>query len=121
MRVIIIPIGIALLALAGCVVAPVRGGGVDTESSAASMARPVVSARDTAPPLAVVATAQPVQSKMGVFTHYVTKVADAENCNPQIPVTLTATGPGFETYSVLCPRGSTLAVQCDFGNCRLLK
>ena len=121
MRVVTIPICLALLTLAGCVVSPMRGGGVDTESSATSMARPVLTPRDTAPPVVVQATAQPVQAKMGVFTYYVTQVADAENCNPQRPVTLTATGPGFETYSVLCPRGDTLAVQCDFGNCRLLK
>ena len=71
-----------------------------------------------AEPSPYAAAIHPVQSEMGVFTFYVTEVANAENCNPQMPVTLTATGPGYETYSVLCLRGDRLAVQCDFGNCR---
>jgi hypothetical protein len=32
--------------------------------------------------------------------------------------TLVDKGPGYERHSIPCSNGQTLAVRCEFGNCR---
>lgn len=42
-------------------------------------------------------------------------------CHAQPVATLTAKGPGFESYTVPCSNGDALALRCEFGNCRVLR
>jgi hypothetical protein len=63
----------------------------------------------------------PAAPKMGKFTYEVEQFAKSERCSNDPKVMLTATGPGFENYSVPCADGDALAVRCEMGNCRALK
>lgn len=68
------------------------------------------------------ATAEPPATiARGQYEYVVEKIAKSESCPPQKIVSLTAKGPGFEAYTVSCPDGESLAVRCDFGNCRALR
>jgi hypothetical protein len=50
----------------------------------------------------------PKPTPRGQHEIHVEKLAASENCAPQKPVSLTASGPGFETYIVFVPeRGGT--------------
>lgn len=59
--------------------------------------------------------------KAGKFTYEAEQLAKTERCSHAPTVTLTATGPGFENYSIPCSNGDALAVRCEMGNCRALK
>jgi len=59
--------------------------------------------------------------KLGHFTFEVEQLARREQCATSPTVTLTASGPGFEQYSVPCTNGDALAVRCELSNCRALK
>jgi hypothetical protein len=63
----------------------------------------------------------PPPAKIGKFTFEAEHFAKAERCSSAPAVTLTATGPGFENYSVPCADGDALAVRCEMGNCRALR
>ncbi len=63
----------------------------------------------------------PRTEKGGVFELGAQKAALSENCPTNQPTKLTDSGPGFESYSVGCTNDETVAVRCDFGNCRVLK
>lgn len=63
----------------------------------------------------------PPPPKPGKFTFEVEQLAKSQQCSRSPFVTLTASGSGFENYSVPCADGDALAVRCDFGNCRVLK
>lgn len=69
------------------------------------------------------ATAPQVSSKgqPGQYSFEAEKVARAEQCSAAPVASMTAKGPGFESYNVLCSNGDALAVRCDLGNCRALK
>jgi hypothetical protein len=64
---------------------------------------------------------EPLPSKTGRFSFEVEQVAKRSQCSSMPIATLTASGPGFENYSVRCVNGDALAVRCDFGNCRALQ
>jgi hypothetical protein len=64
---------------------------------------------------------EPPLPKLGRFSFEVEQVAKRSQCSSTPIATLTATGPGFENYSVRCANGDALAVRCDFGNCRALQ
>jgi hypothetical protein len=68
-----------------------------------------------------VSSPPPPREKIGQFSVNAEKTAASANCTSQKPATLTASGPGYETFMVACPDGESLAVRCDFGNCRALK
>lgn len=113
--------------------------GTQNPSSTASMAgtAPLPSAASTitTPPTQAAPTIQPstitrptrtaiepaVAAKRGQYEYNVEKIAASQNCAPEKPVSVTATGPGYESYTVSCPNGESLAVRCDFGTCRALK
>lgn len=58
--------------------------------------------------------------RTGVDTYNVEMLAKAGRCKLQPRAELTAKGPGYETYNVPCDNGSTWAVRCEFGKCRVL-
>jgi hypothetical protein len=60
-------------------------------------------------------------SQPGQYSFEAEKVARAEQCSTAPVASLTAKGPGFESYTIPCSNGDALAVRCDFGNCRTLK
>jgi len=94
-----------------------------------------LSAAETAPlPAAPVAASpslrpQPVRSqssaptprKTGKDTYQAELLAKNQSCAVQPQATLSAQGGGFETYSVPCSNGDTIAIRCEFGNCRVLQ
>ncbi|WP_353506134.1 hypothetical protein [Variovorax jilinensis] len=48
------------------------------------------------------------------------KLAKNRGCAAQPLASLTAKGPGFETYSAPCSDGRAIAIRCEVGNCRVL-
>lgn len=60
-------------------------------------------------------------SPSGKDTLQAQALARNRSCAAQPLATLTASGPGFETYSVPCSNGDALAIRCEFGNCRVLQ
>jgi hypothetical protein len=56
----------------------------------------------------------------GVDTYNAEKLAKNRACAAQPLASLTAKGPGFETYSVPCSNGNSIAIRCEFGKCRVL-
>jgi hypothetical protein len=63
----------------------------------------------------------PLPPKSGRFSFGAEQVAKQSECSRTPIATLTASGPGFENYSVRCANGDALSVRCDFGNCRALR
>jgi hypothetical protein len=47
--------------------------------------------------------------------------AKSQSCAATPVATLTAVGPGSETYVIPCVSGESLIARCEFGNCRALK
>lgn len=60
-------------------------------------------------------------ASMGKFEIEVEQLAKSVQCHTTPTATLSASGPGFETYSVPCSNGDALTVRCESGNCRALK
>lgn len=56
--------------------------------------------------------------RTGVDTYNAEKFAKARSCAAVPIASLVDKGPGFERYSVPCNGGMTMAVRCEFGNCR---
>lgn len=42
-------------------------------------------------------------------------------CGSRTTATLSASGPGFETYTATCTGGDVMVLRCEMGNCRALK
>jgi hypothetical protein len=57
----------------------------------------------------------------GTDTYNAEKLAKAQSCTEAPKANLSAKGAGFETYSVPCINGDTIAIRCEFGNCRVLQ
>ncbi|WP_157615519.1 hypothetical protein [Rhizobacter sp. Root404] len=49
------------------------------------------------------------------------RLPETRACASPPKLTLTAKGGGYETYSVPCANGDSLAIRCEFGNCRVLR
>jgi len=49
------------------------------------------------------------------------RLAKDRACNPEPQATLVAKGPGYESYAVACTNGDSLAIRCEYGNCRALR
>lgn len=56
---------------------------------------------------------------VGEDSRAVEKMALAQACSPQPIANRTATGPGYDAYTVACSNGSKLTVRCEFGTCRI--
>ncbi len=56
--------------------------------------------------------------RTGVDTYNAEKLAKARSCAVMPLATLVDKGPGFERYTLACNGGQTMAVRCEFGNCR---
>lgn len=56
--------------------------------------------------------------RTGVDTYNAEKLAKANSCAALPLASLVDKGPGFERYTLACNGGRTMAVRCEFGNCR---
>ncbi|WP_077000110.1 hypothetical protein [Variovorax sp. KK3] len=54
----------------------------------------------------------------GRDTYTAEQFAKSRSCAAVPMANLVDKGPGFERYSVACSNGQSLAVRCEFGNCR---
>ena len=72
-------------------------------------------------PQAVPAAYMPASRPTGRDTYNAEKLAKSRACAPQPLASLSAKGPGFESYNVPCSNGRTIAIRCEFGNCRVLQ
>ncbi len=63
----------------------------------------------------------PASRPTGRDTYNAEKLAKNRACAAQPLASLSAKGPGFETYSVPCSDGHSIAIRCEFGNCRVLQ
>lgn len=66
----------------------------------------------------------PVQAAIlptGTDTYNAERLAKEQSCAALPRAALSAKGAGFETYSVACANGDTIAIRCEFGNCRVLR
>lgn len=96
---------------------------------AAPLAAPAPAANPGQPlpaPAAVLAqVVQPapesLSGEIGQYSYQSEHLAKAQSCAAQPHAILNAKGPGFESYSVSCDNGDSLAMRCDFGQCRILK
>lgn len=86
-----------------------------TSAATLVVAPPAVPA---AKPAAIVATAGVV---VGQDSFSAERLARHEACHAQPVAKLSAKGPGFETYSVVCSNADALMIRCEFGNCRVLR
>lgn len=78
----------------------------------------------SAAPLPVTPVAAPAglpAEQIGQYSYQSEHLARAQSCSAAPHATLNAKGPGFESYSVSCDNGDSLAMRCDFGQCRILK
>ena len=74
-----------------------------------------------APSQAVPVARMPAPRPTGRDTYHAEKLAKNRACAAQPLASLSAKGPGFETYSVPCSSGHSIAIRCEFGNCRVLQ
>jgi hypothetical protein len=70
---------------------------------------------------AVPVARMPAPRPTGRDTYNAEKLAKNRACAAQPLASLSAKGPGFETYSVPCSNGLSIAIRCEFGNCRVLQ
>ena len=73
--------------------------------------------QNQAVPAAYTAASRPT----GRDTYNAEKLAKSRACAPQPLASLSAKGPGFESYSVPCSNGRSIAIRCEFGNCKVLQ
>lgn len=57
---------------------------------------------------------------IGTDTYNAERLAKQSSCALAPVATLVGKGPGYENHRVACDGGRTLAVRCEFGNCRLV-
>ena len=84
--------------------------------------KPAVSlpAANTAPAVQVASTSELPVDQVGQYSYQSEHLARAQACSTAPRAVLNAKGPGFESYSVSCDNGDSLAMRCDFGQCRVL-
>lgn len=70
---------------------------------------------------ATVAAATPAQKPSGQERFQVSKLAQEMACHASPDPVMTASGTGFESYTVPCSNGDALSIRCDLSNCRALK
>jgi len=63
-------------------------------------------------------TAEPALRSTGRDTYSAEQFAKANRCSVVPMATLVEKGPGYERHSIPCSNGQTMAVRCEFGNCR---
>lgn len=60
-------------------------------------------------------------TQFGRYTYAAENLPDVRSCNPYPIAKLSAQGPGFEKYTVVCTDGDALSLRCEGGGCRVLK
>ncbi|VTU27761.1 hypothetical protein H4CHR_02065 [Variovorax sp. PBS-H4] len=63
-------------------------------------------------------TAQSALRSTGRDTYSAEQFAKARRCSVLPMAVLVEKGPGYERHSIPCINGQTMAVRCEFGNCR---
>lgn len=63
----------------------------------------------------------PPGAAIGQDSYTAERIARQANCGDVGPAVLVGKGPGYESYSIKCAGGETLALRCEFGSCRVLK
>ena len=58
---------------------------------------------------------------VGAMSFEVERIARDEKCHDSPQARLVASGPGFETYSVVCSGSDALSLRCELTNCKVLK
>lgn len=79
---------------------------------------------EPAPPAASTAqkTSNGTQRAVGQESYQVARMAEVKACNPNPdPVLVTKTGASLEFYTVACAAGGAIAVNCEWGSCRVMK
>lgn len=99
---------------------------LDTPDQAASAVPPLTPTQAVSVNPAAYVTPAPKapeapRRETGQDTYQAEKLAKTQSCSANPVATLSAKGPGFETYSIPCGNGDTWAVRCEFGNCRVLQ
>lgn len=64
---------------------------------------------------------QPVARKTGKDTYQAEQLAKDQSCAATPVASLSASGPGFEVYTVPCTNDNLLTMRCEFGSCRVLQ
>lgn len=70
---------------------------------------------------ATASASSPVQGPPGQERFQVSKLAQEMACHVSPDPIMTASGIGFESYTVRCSNGDALSIRCDLSNCRALK
>ena len=63
----------------------------------------------------------PGSVKIGQNDFQVRRLARDQSCHSDGRPILVSTGPATEAYTVVCANGDSIAVRCEYGNCRALK
>ena len=94
-----------------------------TEASSSPVPSSVAPPAVTSPPTGADVSNAPVVAAhpSGKDAFQAEHLPAAKACSSQPRAVLSAKGAGFETYMVACSNGDTLAVRCEFGNCRALR
>ena len=106
----------AIALLAGCAAANMPQTGYGPQAVAGAAPR-----QAQTPTQAVPVAPMPAPRPTGRDTYNAEKLAKNRACAAQPLASLSAKGPGFETYSVPCSNGPSIAIRCEFGNCRVLQ
>jgi hypothetical protein len=104
----------AIALLAGCAAANPPEAAYDPQALAGTAP---TQAQTQAVPVAYTPASRPT----GRDTYNAEKLAKSRACAPQPLASLSAKGPGFESYSVPCSNGRSIAIRCEFGNCKVLQ
>lgn len=80
---------------------------------------PVAATVAPSPPAVAVVASKGLRGGQDAFQ--ASRVAQGAQCHASPSPIMIGKGPGSETYSVTCANGDTLAIRCEFGNCRALK
>lgn len=59
--------------------------------------------------------------RQGKDAYQAERAARDVGCGSRSSAALSASGAGFETYTVTCTGGDVMVLRCEFGNCRVLK
>lgn len=59
--------------------------------------------------------------KVGTDSFNAERLAQANACPSSTRALLIGKGPGYESFAVNCNNGESMAIRCDFGNCRILQ
>ncbi|WP_143036294.1 hypothetical protein [Collimonas sp. OK242] len=78
-------------------------------------------AANVAPALHGASASELPAEQIGQYSYQSEHIARTQACATAPHAVLSAKGPGFESYTVSCDNGDSIAMRCDFGQCRVLR